>query len=136
MTPDTRSGVTVDRCERCDGLWFDAEELDRCLGDAYATEVGPPESRIPARGLGSRPCPRCDRGMNTAGWTGLVLDRCVTCRGIFVEASELLQLQKEGLPEEVGTFESRLAEAMVDAGWTLLLAADLALLIMRFLRRG
>jgi Zn-finger nucleic acid-binding protein len=136
MTPETRSGVTADRCDRCGGLWFDAEELDRWLGDAYVTDAGPPESRIPPRGDGSRPCPRCDCAMHTAGWTGLVLDRCGKCRGLFVEASEIIRLQKDGLPDEAGPFESRLADAMVDAGWTLLVATDLALLIMRFLRRA
>jgi Zn-finger nucleic acid-binding protein len=135
MIPETRFDVTVDRCERCDALWFDAQELDRWLGEINATDPGHPESRIPARGLGSRPCPRCVCALDTAGWTGLVLDRCARCRGLFVEAGEFVRMQKEGLPTETCTFESRLAEAMVDAGWGLLLARDLAVLIMRFLLR-
>jgi Zn-finger nucleic acid-binding protein len=135
MTPETRAGVTVDKCDRCDGLWFDAAELDRWLGDAYTPDARPPESRIPARGLGSRPCPRCHCALDTAGWTGLVLDRCGTCRGLFVEAPEIIRMQHEGLPAETAAFETRFAEAMVQSGWNVLAAAGLARLILQVLAR-
>ena len=135
MTPETRFDVTVDRCEECGGLWFDAEELERWLGDAHAGDIGPLESRIPARGVGSRPCPRCTHALGTAGWTALVLDRCDKCRGLFVEAGEFVRLQREGLPEQSDIFESKLTAAFVDIGWTLLAARGLAILIMRLLLR-
>ncbi len=134
MTPETRSGVTVDRCERCSGLWFDARELDRVLGAPEITEAPPPESCIPARGRGSRPCPRCSCALETAGWTDLVLDRCARCGGLFVGATEYVRLQREGLPEE-RQLESRVAAAVADAGWTVLDAAELAASILRFLLR-
>ena len=135
MTPEKRFGVSVDRCERCGGLWFDAQELDRWLGHADTSDLQPPESRIPPRSLGSRSCPRCSCDLHTAGWTGLILDRCPTCRGLFVETHEFTRMQKEGLPEEAATFESRLTVAMVDAGQTLLTAAALARLIIRVVAR-
>lgn len=135
MTPERRFGVTVDRCEKCGGLWFDADELDRWLADVDATDVKGPESRIPARGVGSRPCPRCTHALDTAGWTGPVLDRCNNCRGLFVEAGEFTRLQKDELPEESDPFESRLTATFVDLGWTLLGAQGLAMLVMRLLLR-
>jgi Zn-finger nucleic acid-binding protein len=134
MKPQTRLDVTVDLCDRCGGLWFDPEELDRWLGHVDTTERPAPESCIPPRGIGSRPCPRCDCAMNTAGWTGLVLDRCGRCGGLFVEARELVRMEKEGLPAEAATFESRLTAAMADAGWDLYTVPELALLILRLLR--
>lgn len=134
MTPDTREGVTIDRCLSCGGLWFDAQELDRCLLALYAEDSPPPEARIPERGLGTRRCPRCDRYMKTAGWTGLVLDRCPDCRGLFVEASELAQMERAQPPLEAASIETRLHELMVSAGWALLYAKAIALLIVRFLR--
>jgi Zn-finger nucleic acid-binding protein len=136
MTSEERFGVTVDRCEKCSALWFDAEELDRWLGDAAATDDGRPESLIPARGVGSRPCPRCTHALDTAGWTGLVLDRCKNCRGLFVEAGELTRLQADGLPGESDPFELRLRAAFVDLGWTLLGAQGLTRLVMRLLLRA
>lgn len=134
MHPETRAGVTVDRCTRCEALWFDASELDRVLGDAYAATDGPPESRIPRRGIGTRPCPRCVKPLETAGWTGLVLDRCKRCRGLFVEARELLHMEREQLPNEALTIEARLQGAMVSAGWALLTAQAIAILLLRFMR--
>ena len=134
MTADTREGITIDRCPSCGGLWFDAQELDRCLLALYAEGSPPPEARIPERGAGTRRCPRCDRFMKTAGWTGLVLDRCPDCRGLFVEASEIMQMERAQPPMEASSIERRLHELMVSAGWALLYAKPVALLIVRFLR--
>jgi Zn-finger nucleic acid-binding protein len=72
--------------------------------------------------------------MKSAGWTGLVLDRCPTCRGLFVEASELAQMERAQPPMDAASFETRLHEVMVSAGWTLLYAKPIALIILRFLR--
>jgi Zn-finger nucleic acid-binding protein len=135
MHPETRSGITVDRCERCHGIWFDAKELDRHLVDIQVPEApGPVEAAIPSRGVGSRPCPRCVDAMHTAGWTGLVLDRCGTCRGVFVEAIELERLCAALLPLDEGTFEGRFAAFMVEGGWSILGIAGLAQLLLRFAR--
>ena len=134
MHPETRADVTVDRCTKCEALWFDASELDRVLGDAYAASDVSPEARIPRRGIGTRRCPRCAISLETAGWTGLVLDRCKRCRGLFVEARELLQMERERLPDDALTIEARLQGAMVSAGWALLTAHAIALLLMRFMR--
>ena len=135
MYPERRRGVTADRCDRCGGLWFDVQELDVWLADAGSLELGPPESRIPARGLGSRPCPRCNKALDTAGWTDLVLDRCMTCRGLFVEASEFVRMQRQGLPTDSVAIESRLADWLVAAGSTVYTAIQIAYLITQFLRR-
>jgi Zn-finger nucleic acid-binding protein len=134
MRLETRAGVTVDRCARCDGLWFDARELDQCLAGLYPVDASPPEARIPRRGVSTRRCPRCERALETAGWTGLVLDRCGECRGLFVEAREIAQMERDYLPEDAVSFEARLQHAAVAAGWGLLTAQEVALLILRFLR--
>lgn len=134
MVVETREGISVDRCHKCGGLWFDADELDRHLIPLYPDGARPPETRIPERGRSTRKCPRCDRSMSSAGWTGLVLDRCLMCRGLFVETSELAQLEREQPPLEAASFETQLQEFMVSAGWTLLTAKAIALLILRFLR--
>src|SRR5688500_10526198 len=116
MTVDTREGITIDRCKECGGLWFDAQELDRCLLALYPDGALPPEARTPDRGRGTRRCPRCDQFMKTAGWTGLVLDRCDTCRGLFVEASELAHMERAQPPLHALSFETQLHDAMLSAG--------------------
>lgn len=133
MIEEVREGVTADRCDRCRGLWFDADELDRWLTGAAA--VAPvPEAHIPRRGVSSRRCPRCAGAMETAGWTGLVLDLCKACGGLFVEANELLQLERTQRVPEGQSIGSMLRDACVSAGWTLLSAKALVILLMRFVR--
>ena len=133
MAPETSHGVTVERCGTCHSLWFDASELDQYLSEAYAVESELPETRIPKRGLSGRRCPRCDKPLHTAGWTGCVLDRCAHCGGLFVEANELSQIQRE-LPAYTESFESALQSNMIAAGWALLHAKAIALLIIRLVR--
>lgn len=95
MQPELSHGIQLDRCPACQGIWFDASELDDALGPGpHATEHS-----IPVRGVGGHSCPRCWPGqLETAGWTGLILDRCPHCYGWFVEAGELRRLHDEGMP--------------------------------------
>ena len=132
MEPETQGEITVDRCVRCHALWFDARELDNVLQELYTAGSGP-EERIPKRGLSSRRCPRCDIRLESAGWTGLVLDRCPTCRGLFVEVHDLAQLQREEVPLDAMDFGARLQSAMVSGGWALLTAQGIVQVLIRFL---
>lgn len=132
LRSESAHGVTVDRCDRCGGMWFDAHELDRWLADYYPDLPQPPEHRIPRRGVGGRPCPRCHKPMDTAGWTGLVLDRCPECHGIFAEAPELSTMEHESLPDGA-PFARQLKEFCVSSGWSLLAARAIAVLLIRFL---
>ena len=40
-----RDGVTVDRCERCRGIWLDRGELEKLLGRAREADAMPREAR-------------------------------------------------------------------------------------------
>ncbi len=71
--------------------------------------------------------------MDTAGWTELVLDRCPECHGIFVEARELTALEHESLLTAGASFASRLREASVSVGWSLLAARAIAVLLLQVL---
>ena len=134
MVPETRDGITVDRCERCGGLWFDANELDGWLATARPGVATTAEGWIPRRGVGTRPCPRCSASLETAGWPGVVLDRCPECRGLFVEVNELTSILRGDLPPGTDAFQARLQSAIASAGWTLLGAKTIVLLVLRFLR--
>jgi Zn-finger nucleic acid-binding protein len=134
MVAEARDSITVDRCERCRGLWFDARELDQWLAAVNPAHASLPEDQIPRRGIGTRQCPRCSESLETAGWPGLVLDRCPGCRGLFVELNELARIESAEMPHEGVTFEARLQGAIVSAGWTLLSAKGIVLLVLRFLR--
>ena len=72
--------------------------------------------------------------LDTAGWSGLVLDRCQRCRGLFVEAHELRRVVVERLPEEASDLAVELRAFCAEHGWTLLAGKGLILVALRFLR--
>ena len=133
MAVEAWAGVQVDRCGECHALWFDAHELDRCLAGAEPSRGHPvTEAELPDRGLGGRSCPRCwPRAMRTVGWTGLVVDRCPHCRGLFVEAGELEWLRRQGAPEE--SVELMVQRVLIGTGSSLFCALELTKLLIRVL---
>jgi Zn-finger nucleic acid-binding protein len=132
MVFDRRDDVTVDRCQKCAGIWCDRRELDQVLRRYLPAGAALPEARVPKRGLSLRECPRCRVRLHTAGWDGLVLDRCPDCLGLFVEWGEWRQLTQREVPADAYAFEHRFRDAMVEAGWTALAVGGLAQIIMRF----
>ena len=76
MHPERRAGVSIDVCAECGMVWFDAEELDRCLSAAVPEGDPPDEADLPDRGPSTRRCPRCSELLRYAGWDAVVLDRC------------------------------------------------------------
>jgi Zn-finger nucleic acid-binding protein len=133
MVTEAHSDIVVDRCIVCRALWFDAHELDRWFALEHPDETVDLEAHIPKRGLSSRNCPRCSREMESAGWPAALLGRCPLCRGLFVEGAVLDQLLLESHSHGQTEFESKLRDAMVDIGWTLLSANGILVLLMRFL---
>lgn len=134
MNAERVDSVIVDRCERCNGLWFDAKELDQAIQRVLPPGGEPPEDRIPDRSLSSRRCPRCADCLRTAGWTGLILDRCPKCRGLFVEASEWDYLNRREAPYYAQSFEAEFRDAMVAGGSALLTANAILQIILRLWR--
>jgi len=71
--------------------------------------------------------------MDAVGWTGLVLDRCPICHGIFASAREIADLEHEPAPAHTMSDARRLKELMAEAGFTVLAADGIATLVMRLL---
>lgn len=95
---DATQLLEVDGCRRCQGLWFDADELDKVLG--HSPQLKWRESPTVRR------CARCRKPMRS--WltpNGQALEKCDGCRGIFLDATELSTL---GAPEA----EAKLKEAL------------------------
>lgn len=85
------SGVEVDHCFCCGGVWLDAGELDmicaargrkRAEGEAVVSAVMAPEAQ--------RKCPVCARAMDkvSMGEKRCIVDRC-TVHGIWFDSGEL-----------------------------------------------
>jgi len=94
MTELEHQGVTIDVCPGCRGIWLDPGELAQLRG---AAEDLPGEVDSIASGTrhletSTYICPRCQGGFDTfeyAPGTGLYIDRCKSCKGIYLDAGEL-----------------------------------------------
>lgn len=91
----TPKGVLVDYCTKCQGIWFDRGELLY-----YVKEPGKVVAAIEEGLINEHPstadCPRCSSHLKEGGLLdpGLLVDRCTGCGGLWLDASELTQLQK------------------------------------------
>jgi Zn-finger nucleic acid-binding protein len=106
-------GVTLDACDKCHGLWFDANEIDQMTSKVGLTDwlrsaaracpqpVCPwcqhPQTRHGAAcekcgGAIGAICPVCLVWMQTFEVRGVTVDFCVRCAGLWLDANELEQL--------------------------------------------
>lgn len=102
LAPVRVSGVEVDQCTGCEGLWFDRHELRELLNQESRT------TRTLQKGLDTErldvltgPCPRDSQPLvSTQGSfkAGVTIDFCKQCFGIWLDAGEFRRL-KEAHPD-------------------------------------
>ena len=98
----TFGDVEVDRCDGCQGIWFDGSELTSLLGqigsesiDTGDREVG--QSYDGVEGIG------CPRGhgplarMVDPNQSHIWYERCPVCGGAFLDAGEFSDLKSKSL---------------------------------------
>lgn len=93
-------GITIDICASCGGHWYDAGELETVR--SQGPDQRPPglPSVIPrwvdAPGKASQ-CPRCQLPLASQRYaysSDLVLDRCTTCDGVWIDSGELERMDR------------------------------------------
>jgi len=115
-------GVETDICPACEGEWLDHNELrqlTRVLEGTFTSEeiaeLDAQRKRLFRQSPGpSDPllCPRCPAQtltpFNYAGTSGIILDKCPRCGGIWVDHKELamvgalVQELRQGLDQDAG----------------------------------
>ncbi|MFO0552251.1 MAG: zf-TFIIB domain-containing protein [Polyangiaceae bacterium] len=97
------TGITVDRCPECRGVYLDHRELERLEDAARGSRfVGLvtralSQGRRPEDELAERParqCPACGEEMFEREWRASLvnIDVCLGCRGIWLDGGELESL--------------------------------------------
>jgi Zn-finger nucleic acid-binding protein len=98
LESETRTGVSLDACPKCDGLWFDGNELERTIDlttrgksrdEVHALRPDLPWHPSPIE-KGTLDCVRCRTPMQRrqiAPKTGVVVDVC-RVHGIWLDAGE------------------------------------------------
>jgi len=90
-------GTEVDRCTICNGIWFDAGEID-ILKDkqaAAAIDTGDAKTGKQSNALDSYQCPRCSGAMVKVvdpKQTHIWYETCSSCSGSYLDAGELRDL--------------------------------------------
>lgn len=112
--------VVVDVCPSCSGVWFDEGELDQ-LDDGISSN---------AEFLAYQPvsdeheqlvCPRCQKPLEAISPVespDLVIDRCATCRGFWLDEGELDHVRSVLLDVNSEANESEPLERPLSWSWT------------------
>ena len=125
----TIAGIELDKCHKCDGLWFDFGEMER-LRDSELTDVErmlEKQYGDPAYEEGETSdfmrCPRCEnarlQGCHYTFMTPIRIDRCEGCFGFWLDKGELetiigekRDLQSRTEPGSLRSFARSLAKTL------------------------
>jgi Zn-finger nucleic acid-binding protein len=93
MEKFVREFVTLDRCPTCHGLWFDAHEIRRVTHDKELEQMA---ERVRAFAEPSPfACPRCGGSCVASHIQEVEVDTCTLCHGVWLDAGELEEAQRE-----------------------------------------
>lgn len=129
LTTIDYEGIKIETCPGCEGEWLDAGELGH-IARAREVRFDEEERRAIAAACKITPvvlehhgrdrtCPRCGGrtdAINYGGDTGIIIDKCPACVGIWLDAGELEKIQmlvegwKDGLPEDLQKHGPRLRQ--------------------------
>ncbi len=90
----------IDQCFSCNGIWFDGNELEKYLECELVILNSPPINPDKFTELNETEgnCPRCDIKMEKEPATSnpdVIIDKCRQCGGIWLDCSEIDQLEGE-----------------------------------------
>ena len=126
-------GVTIETCNTCGGEWLDDKELGHIV--RIREETFSDEERRALEGATKIPgipmadvdreivCPSCSARtvpLNYGGDTGVIIDRCPDCHGIWLDRGELEKIQmlveswKDDLPEALQKYGPRLQQVATE----------------------
>jgi len=91
--------VRIDRCKKCDGLWFDFAELQELLemDGAESIDVGSPVLGGAYNGMQRIDCPVCKVvmiPMSDDKQQHINYEICSQCYGVFLDAGEFSDLKE------------------------------------------
>ncbi|MEA3306725.1 MAG: zf-TFIIB domain-containing protein, partial [Elusimicrobiota bacterium] len=97
----TLGNIPLDVCPSCSGIWFDKGELEALIKQSQSENTANFDLINPKpKGL---KCPRCENEMMRGGLVNplLLVDKCESCGGVWLDANELRLVRKMlGLSEE------------------------------------
>ncbi|MDH3613206.1 MAG: MFS transporter [Gammaproteobacteria bacterium] len=97
-------GTEVDRCRICNGIWFDAGEIDLIKNKkaAAAIDTGDAKTGKQSNAIDSYQCPRCSGAMVKVvdpRQTHIWYETCGSCHGSYLDAGELRDLSNVAISD-------------------------------------
>lgn len=105
-------GHEVERCPKCEGLWFDLREhehLRKIPGTASSIDCAPPEKGKQYNTIRNYPCPACGGAMvalSIPEQPHIQIEQCSVCGGAFFDAGEFTNYQNFTIVERIRFFFS------------------------------
>ncbi|MBT8352147.1 MAG: zf-TFIIB domain-containing protein [Deltaproteobacteria bacterium] len=120
------SGIDLDICIKCEGIWFDRGELQPIINNLLSSDI---VENIPLQeALRKKPipiseeqnrnllCPHCKKHLDLINYSfdsNVFVDKCSLCNGIWTDKGELLAIAKymKG-NEDLNKYAIRIAESL------------------------
>lgn len=90
------SGLEIDACADCGGLWFDRDELQKVMTTPGLLEaLQLPSPKLQPKGQGAHLCLRClEQPLKQYHLGDVEVDACTQCRGSWLDGGELDRLTR------------------------------------------
>ena len=126
-------GIKIESCGNCQGEWLDDSELKHVVR-AREARFDEQERRAIAAATGiagvevanvdrDLRCPKCGGqtdAINYGGDSGIIIDRCTGCRGVWLDGGELERIQmlvegwEDGLDDDLAKHGKRLRQVAAE----------------------
>ena len=116
MEPVNISGIEIDRCTRCKGIWFDQKEQTqiKSVQGSYKADTGHQAIGEHYNTLRDVDCPRCDVPMGEEelkrGRVPIQIETCPKCHGTYFDAGEFRDFAEPTILEFAKGLLSKLTE--------------------------
>ncbi len=104
MEPINYEGTEIDRCTICNGIWFDAGEIEQLKNTkaAAAIDIGNQEVGKQTNIIDDYQCPRCSGPMKKIvdpNQRHIWYETCRDCNGSFFDAGEFKDLAEHTISD-------------------------------------
>ena len=98
------SGIEVDRCTSCQGIWFDSQEAQslKKMQGSESIDIGDPATGKKFDEIEDINCPKCQTQMTKMvdlKQTHIWYEKCPVCYGIWFDAGEFKDYKEENLAD-------------------------------------
>lgn len=89
--------IQVDQCLSCNGIWFDAFELEQYLAEKLIILDSPKIKHVRKFDKKIGRCPKCGIDMKKEQYKNITIDICIKCNGVWLDSAELDKLEDKNI---------------------------------------